>query len=121
LFLYMMRDVHITPYKSKTVTNPYIKGAETTDYNTSTANPDIPIEDHPWNGSTDLSEWRNIRDDILMRDNYQCQDCATKQNIDAHHIKERWKGGQDIAENLVTLCKDCHVKRGGYGRPRRNK
>jgi RNA-directed DNA polymerase len=116
LFLVMMRDVHITPYTAKKRTNPYIADA----HQTATVEPEVPIADNPWNGRSDLSEWRNTRDDVLARDKHRCQDCGANTNIDVHHIVERRKGGQDEPENLVTLCEKCHVARGGYGKPRKN-
>ncbi len=31
--------------------------------------------------------------------------------LHAHHVKEQWDGGEDTADNLVTLCAKCHRKR----------
>jgi len=119
LFLFMMRDVHITPYYQRIRTNPYLqKNAEVIQDD----DPDIPVPDNPWNGRSDPSfnTWRNLRDEALARDGYQCTACGGNTDLDVHHIKPRRKGGQDDLENLITLCEKCHVAQGGYGRPRKN-
>ncbi len=58
--------------------------------------------------------WDSIREFVLERDNYTCQECD-KMKIDTslhvHHIKPVYKGGQSVEKNLVTLCHDCHHKK----------
>lgn len=53
----------------------------------------------------------NLREYILHRDNYQCQnpDCKSKTpELQVHHIGY-WKGDQtDRPGNLITLCVKCH-------------
>jgi RNA-directed DNA polymerase len=117
MFLFQMRDVHITPYHPKRRTNPY---SQEVSESTQVAELDIPLPDDVWNGRTELSDWRNIRDEALERDGYQCVDCGSRDNLDVHHIQAKRKGGTDTLDNLITLCEQCHVKRGGYGRPRKN-
>lgn len=54
----------------------------------------------------------NTKARVLNRDNYQCQYCKTKKNgtkLEVHHIIYRSQNGSDEAENLITLCHDCHV------------
>lgn len=54
----------------------------------------------------------NTKARVLNRDNYQCQYCKTKKNgtkLEVHHIIYRSQNGSDDAENLITLCHDCHV------------
>jgi 5-methylcytosine-specific restriction endonuclease McrA len=117
LFLFLMRDVHITPYHPRKYTHPYLQELPQP---TKTAEPEVAVPDNPWNGRTELSDWRNVRDEALARDGYRCIECRGRENLDVHHIKSRRKGGTDALENLVTLCEKCHVARGGYGRPRKN-
>lgn len=57
-----------------------------------------------------------FKETIRARDKYTCQDCGiTKENypraLDVHHIdgnRHNLNG-----ENLISLCKSCHVKRHG--------
>ncbi|OPX89419.1 MAG: HNH endonuclease [Pelotomaculum sp. PtaB.Bin104] len=41
-----------------------------------------------------------------------CQVCGKYQEagLHEHHIKSRGAGGDDVEENLVTLCYECHTK-----------
>ena len=44
-----------------------------------------------------------------------CEVC-NKQAVDIHHIEARGMGGsneRDTIENLMALCRDCHVRYGG--------
>jgi hypothetical protein len=49
------------------------------------------------------------------RDNYTCQDCGRQfevgeYGLDVHHIVPIRCGGKDKLNNLVCLCRSCHVK-----------
>jgi 5-methylcytosine-specific restriction endonuclease McrA len=53
------------------------------------------------------------RKNILVRDNYTCQYCETHSNaLTVDHIIPKFRGGQDIWENLVGACKNCNQKKG---------
>ncbi len=53
----------------------------------------------------------NLRTACLMRDGYQCQQCAKKGiRLQAHHVIFRKHGGKDTLTNLLTLCESCHHK-----------
>ena len=60
-------------------------------------------------------DWKVIREKVLKRDNYTCQDCGKKDNLEVHHIKPIKDGGEEFDEdNCVTLCggkNGCHSKR----------
>jgi len=118
-FLFMMRDVHITPYHPRKKPNPFLQ--EELEW-IHRMEPEIPVPDNPWNGRAEgaYNTWRNTRDEVLERDNYRCTICGSRENLDVHHIKPRRKDGKDVIENLSTLCEKCHVAQGGYGRPRKN-
>jgi hypothetical protein len=45
---------------------------------------------------------------ILIRDEYRCRYCRTRQHLEVHHIVFRSAGGSDISANLCTLCNRCH-------------
>ena len=60
-----------------------------------------------------------LRELVLRRDRYQCQDCFydgledLSVIFDVHHIISPKDYGINHPINLVTLCKDCHIKRHG--------
>ena len=49
-----------------------------------------------------------LRYACLERDNYFCQKCFRKEQLEAHHIIALVDGGEDVLENLITLCAACH-------------
>ena len=61
----------------------------------------------------------DIRRDVLRRDGYKCQECnwshdgwnpSDPRHLEIHHIKHHAKGGENIKENLKSLCTVCHDK-----------
>jgi 5-methylcytosine-specific restriction endonuclease McrA len=38
-----------------------------------------------------------------------CENCG-KTAVDIHHLKFRSQGGQDVIENLMALCRECHFE-----------
>lgn len=67
------------------------------------------------------SEWRRLRQEILVRDNFECQWCkaeglvttARDSVLEVDHIQElEYYPELALDEaNLRTLCKSCHNKR----------
>lgn len=62
-------------------------------------------------------KWKRLRESVLSRDNYLCQDCLASNRLvgaeEVHHIievKEDWNKRYD-EDNLISLCKSCHRKR----------
>ena len=53
-------------------------------------------------------EGRNWRAKVLWRDRYQCQHCKSKDDLQAHHIKQRKDNGSNRVSNGLTLCTGCH-------------
>ena len=45
---------------------------------------------------------------VLERDNFTCRQCDEWTQSPPHHIKKISQGGDDIMENMVTLCITCH-------------
>jgi hypothetical protein len=58
-------------------------------------------------GSTRYTAWRWS---VLLRDNFTCQKCGERADLEAHHIvpyHENKELATDV-NNGLTLCKDCH-------------
>lgn len=53
--------------------------------------------------------WEGIRSRRLAFDHYQCCLCHTGKQLEVHHITypEIW-GKEDIVNDLMTVCHDCH-------------
>ena len=52
----------------------------------------------------------DVRYFVFARDNYTCQVCKKKNKVlQTHHIIYRNYGGTDRADNLITVCTDCHT------------
>jgi hypothetical protein len=62
-------------------------------------------------------EYHDWRMSIFKRDNFQCQNCGNKNNIQADHIKPISLFPKLIFDlnNGRTLCKECHKKTLTYG------
>ncbi len=48
----------------------------------------------------------------MVRDDFTCWRCGETAfwKLTTHHIVPINEGGQDVAENLITLCEDCHAQ-----------
>jgi 5-methylcytosine-specific restriction endonuclease McrA len=54
--------------------------------------------------------WQRIRQQVLERDNNQCQICQLNANkLDIHHIIPLRKNGLNSLYNLVAVCRKCHT------------
>lgn len=52
-----------------------------------------------------------IRKAVLIRDKYTCAVCNTRKpdsELEAHHVKPKWKGGSYLPQNLVAVDLTCH-------------
>lgn len=54
-------------------------------------------------------EWKSKREQILVRDNYTCQDCKIKPAEEVHH-KTYDNLFNEPLEDLISLCKKCHTE-----------
>lgn len=89
-----------------------------------TGRPDLPIgvyvlEDSHQTPPHDRKIPDDIRCEVLVRDKYSCQHCnwdhskwnkADPRHLELHHRTHHAKGGENTAENLITLCTVCHDK-----------
>ena len=60
-------------------------------------------------------DWEAIRLIIYMRDNYKCQECGITMNeykrpLDIHHKIPFLISHDNSLNNLITLCRSCHMK-----------
>src|SRR6266481_5447322 len=62
-------------------------------------------------------EYMKLRIRVVERDGWRCQECGSTENLEVHHMKPRSRLGDDVIDNLITLCAGCHGKYHG-GRPR---
>lgn len=61
----------------------------------------------------------DVRSEVLRRDGYSCRECkwshdewnpSDPRHLELHHVKHHVKGGDNVEENLKTLCTVCHDK-----------
>ena len=52
--------------------------------------------------------YHNLKNQVLNRDGWKCQDCGSSINLQVHHLVRRSQLGWDELENLMTLCAECH-------------
>jgi hypothetical protein len=89
-----------------------------------TGRPDLGVGEYVLQADRQSPEHdRHIPDDVrravLRRDGYKCKACGWSHNewnpsdprhLELHHIKHHVKGGENVEENLKTLCTVCHDK-----------
>jgi hypothetical protein len=58
-----------------------------------------------------------VRSQAMLRDQYTCRRCgwthalwnrSDPRHLELHHIRPHQEGGENTAENLITLCTVCH-------------
>lgn len=71
-------------------------------------NPDIQGKEYQ-EGQT--KGYYDVRYFVFARDNYTCQVCGKSKGkiLQTHHIVYRSSGGTNRADNLITVCTDCHT------------
>ena len=58
----------------------------------------------------DPKEYAIVRTRVLERDGWRCQECGAMEGLEVHHMKPRGRLGDDVIDNLITLCVGCHGK-----------
>jgi 5-methylcytosine-specific restriction endonuclease McrA len=56
----------------------------------------------------DANSYLELHRQVLERDRWRCQACGSMQNLQVHHLKFRSQSGDDMEQNLITLCAECH-------------
>ena len=115
VYLFKMTDVHLTRYRASKRSNPYIDPEQHQTQITSNSDTALINVDAAWTGQTNQNAWYEVRLKVLERDEYQCRQCGSKDALDVHHIRARRDGGSDDPDNLMTLCRTCHMKTNSFG------
>jgi 5-methylcytosine-specific restriction endonuclease McrA len=58
----------------------------------------------------DRDSHRQLRRSVLQRDQWRCQSCGATAGLEVHHMTSRGRLGDNVEENLITLCRRCHQK-----------
>lgn len=88
----------------------------------STGRPDLPVGAYTLEADRQSPEHDrnipdNVRREVLRSDRYRCAECdwsheewnpSDPRHLELHHIKHHAKGGENVKENLRTLCTACH-------------
>lgn len=63
------------------------------------------------------AEYKHWRLSVFIRDDFKCTKCGSKENLEAHHIKEQSRHPQlrFVLDNGQTLCHKCHKETDNYG------
>ena len=54
--------------------------------------------------------YKELRNQVLARDGWRCQSCGSTRNLQVHHLRARSKLGDDVLQNLISLCAGCHAR-----------
>lgn len=54
--------------------------------------------------------WKQKRKERLEYDDNKCTCCNSDENLQVHHITYERGLGNEEKEDLITLCKECHMK-----------
>ena len=52
-------------------------------------------------------QWAGLRAAVRARDG-GCVRCGPRAGLEVHHVVPLADGGSNSADNLVTLCRECH-------------
>jgi len=58
-------------------------------------------------------KYKKLQQEVVIRDNFTCQDCGIYTENPPHHKILKSRGGDDTAENLILLCQKCHAQKHG--------
>lgn len=62
-----------------------------------------------YNAHLNSDKWKAIAEQTQKRDGYRCRDCGTQAHLHVHHLTyDRF--GNELLQDLKTLCKECHAK-----------
>jgi hypothetical protein len=70
----------------------------------------------PYKVYLETTHWNKTRKRILKFDGWKCVKCGSKKSLKVHH-RTYERLGQELLEDLVTLCSVCHATLHGSGKP----
>ena len=62
-------------------------------------------------------DWKERRKELMIEANWECCKCGEKAK-QLHHLNYHCLGEEELNEDVVALCKDCHDEihgKGNYG------
>ncbi len=65
--------------------------------------------------------WRNLRRIVFERDGHKCSRCPFRVLLHVHHTIYRARFEDTQPEDLIILCKKCHLAEHGMGSKTRRK
>jgi hypothetical protein len=72
------------------------------------------IDDAEDGTESEVESWDVLRERVFERDGHACRNCGIdldtgRSSLEAHFVVAPVHGGVVSADNLVTLCRDCHA------------
>lgn len=55
------------------------------------------------------ADWQAIKADVMHRAGYRCEACGQPYGLQVHH-RTYERMGNEQADDLICLCRDCHRK-----------
>jgi len=55
-------------------------------------------------------EWERVKEARKKYDGYKCKNCGATKNLQVHHKNYTFEGTENIKDDLITLCANCHYK-----------
>jgi 5-methylcytosine-specific restriction endonuclease McrA len=71
---------------------------------------------YTYNAYLNSSEWKEKRAERLAIDSWHCSNCDKHESevtLQVHHLTYKNVGDENVVDDLVTLCIDCHQKQHG--------
>ena len=76
----------------------------------------------PWEFPDYPDNWDELRRDVLIRDDFKCQECDRSDiTLHVHHVLSLSNGGSNNLSNLKTLCVNCHTRKHSHMKHKINK
>lgn len=112
VYIEKLTDIRLQPYRARKRENPYLEEDDDLIPITKGEMPlNVPVQ---INLDPEGLRAREVKAEIKARDGYRCVRCG-KTGVDAHHLLAQKDGGADDPNNLVALCKQCHIETESYG------
>ena len=51
---------------------------------------------------------KTLAKSCFSRDDWKCRHCGNSAGLHPHHVQYKSAGGEDVLDNLLTLCAKCH-------------